>query len=147
LELARIPASARGERAIELARSITGARAARLFAGGRLVAAAGPPLEGGIEAHHADLSLRLAPPLDGAAGERERLVARAILAAIDEHHPAAPDLVAPSRIRSMVDRVLAAGLDLARLESIATDLAVEATGAARGFLLLREPGERLGYRT
>lgn len=53
---------------------------------------------------------------------------------------------AAARTLLLLQRLLDAGLDLERLAVVATDLAVEATGAARGFLLLREAGARLGFR-
>lgn len=131
---------------VEHARSLLGAASAELLERGRLLARAGDEESGaGPHAPHEiklgerSLALRGVP----APTRREELLGRALLANLPESEAGTG---APSRVLAMLDRVLAAGLDLERLVTVATDLAVEATGAARGFLLLREPGAKLGFR-
>jgi DNA-binding NtrC family response regulator len=147
LSLARTPTSARARRAAELALELTGAAGAQVAQGERVLATTGDLREGALEARHGDLLLRLVPRPGVVLGQRETLMARALLAATEDPQGLASPEAPPSRVLAMLDRVLAAGLELDRLVAVATDLAVEATGAARGMILLREPVARLGYRS
>jgi DNA-binding NtrC family response regulator len=136
---AESPASA----AVEHALRVTGAPAATLHERGRLLARAGEAAED-APAFEVRLGERLLT-VHGLARPtgRDELLLRALLAHLPES-ASAPS--SPHRVLAMLDRVLSAGLDLERLVTVATDLAVEATGALRGFLLLREPGAKLGFR-
>jgi DNA-binding NtrC family response regulator len=140
---------------VEHARALLGAASAELLERGRLLARSGEedmaaaaatsgPPGGSVATHEIKLGERsLALRGVAAPGRREELLGRALLANLPESESGTG---APSRVLAMLDRVLAAGLDLERLVTVATDLAVEATGAARGFLLIREPGAKLGFR-
>ncbi|HZU99774.1 MAG TPA: GAF domain-containing protein, partial [Planctomycetota bacterium] len=126
---------------VERARSLLAASSVRLEERGQLLAALGEPAEEEAPSLVVRSEERTLELHGTKATPREELLARALLAHL-------PDATAPSpaRVLAMLDRVLQAGLDLDRLVTVAIDLAVEATGAARGVLLLREPGARLGFK-
>jgi DNA-binding NtrC family response regulator len=134
------PAAQRGLALCAWVRTFTGAERVALEVEGRVLggfgAADGPPaavvrlgaaaftLWGAVPDARAGLLLRVLLGHAGSSGPQDDAAQRTLL---------------------LLQRVLDAGLDLDRLVLVATDLAVEATGAARGFLLLRAPGAQLGF--
>ena len=144
IQLARAAAHQRPAAALQAALRLTGAQAGELRLGDQALAHAGAeglPLT--LVARLGERSLHLALPAGRGGGRREALVARVLLTGsledVDTGGTAA-------RVLAMLDRVLTSGLDLERLVTVAVDLAVEATGASRGFILLREQSARLGFK-
>ena len=142
--VARADPGSRALVALDAARRFTGSAGGELREGARVLATAGSPGENAFSVAQGDLSLVLSAPVGRVPAAREELLARALLAHVS--FPGEQPASGAARVLAMLERVLAAGLELERLVTVATDLAVEATGAGRGFLLLREPGSKLGFR-
>jgi DNA-binding NtrC family response regulator len=120
--------------------ALLGAAGVRVLLAGREVGRAGEPVdEGSVTVTEGERTLVLSPAPGRLPGEREATIARALLG----HVRAGTGTDA--RILALIERVLEAPLELEHLARVATDLAVEATGAARGLLLVREPGAKLGF--
>ncbi|MBI3724329.1 sigma 54-interacting transcriptional regulator [bacterium] len=145
LAIARAPARRRHAVAAEAAVALTGAAGGRIRSGRRTLATIGSFAANeslSVSVARESVTLEIAPREGRCFGKREQLLSRAILAYVSvpqEHRAASPQVLA------LLERVIAAGIDLDELVAVATDFAVEATGAERGLILLREPGVRLGF--
>ncbi|MGE0709945.1 MAG: sigma 54-interacting transcriptional regulator [Planctomycetota bacterium] len=127
--------------AADALRRLSGAAAAEVEVAGRAVAS--PPqadLEGAREVARGELILRL----QGAAGgELPELLTELLLAVCARLGTRAGD--SSARVLQMLDRLVESDLEGAQLLELATQLAVEATGAARGRLIRLPASGEVGW--